>query len=79
MRGIAQKIGRLVLRKFCRALTGRFRAHAFLKSTCTDFVEGGLVQAVLERAALRWMVNTHSAAQPLALVFAKYARGCLVN
>jgi len=54
MRTVAQKIGRLVLRMFCRALAGGFRAHAFLKSTCTDFGGGGLVQAVLERPCGRW-------------------------
>ncbi len=50
MRTVVQKIGRLVLRMFCRALAGGFRAYAFLKSTCTDFGGGGLVQAVLERS-----------------------------
>ena len=54
MRTVVQKIGRLVLRMFCRALTDGFRAHAFLKSTCTDFGGGGLVQAVLERSSGRW-------------------------
>jgi hypothetical protein len=54
MRTVAQKIGRLVLRMFCRGLAGGFRAHAFLKSTCTDFGGGGLVQAVLERPCGRW-------------------------
>ena len=49
----------------------------FLKSTCPDFVGGGLVQAVLERSCGRWW--TRSAAQPLALMFAKYARGCWAN
>ena len=49
MRTVVQKIGRLVLRMFCLALTGGFRALAFLKSTCTDFVGGGLWQADLER------------------------------
>ncbi len=34
---VVQKIGRLVLRMFCRALAGGFRAHAFLKSICTDW------------------------------------------
>jgi hypothetical protein len=42
MRTVVQKIGRLVLRMFCR------------KSTCTDFGGGGLVQAVLERPSGRW-------------------------
>ena len=54
IRTVAHKIGRLVLRMFCRALSGGFRAHAFLKSTCTDFGGGGLVQAVLERPCGRW-------------------------
>ena len=49
MRTLAQRIGRLVLRMVCCALAGGFRAHAFLKSTCTDFDGGGLVQVVLER------------------------------
>ena len=42
MRTVVQKIGRLMLRMLCHALAGGFRAHAFLKSTCPDFVEGGL-------------------------------------
>jgi hypothetical protein len=46
MRTVVQEIGRLVLRMFCRALGGGFRAHVFLKSTCTDFVGDGLVEAV---------------------------------
>jgi len=54
MRTVVQKIGRLVLRMFCRALAGGSRAHALLKSTCTDFGGGGLVQAVLERPSGRW-------------------------
>ncbi len=54
MRTVVQKIGRLVLRMFCLALGGGFRAHAFLKSTCTDVGGGGLVQAVLERSCGRW-------------------------
>jgi hypothetical protein len=33
---------------FCRALLDGFRVYVFLKSTCTDFVGGGLVQVVLE-------------------------------
>jgi hypothetical protein len=54
MRTAVQKIGRLVLRMFCRALADGFRAYAFLKSTCTDFGGGGLVQEVLERPCGRW-------------------------
>jgi hypothetical protein len=54
MRTVVQKIGRLLLRMFCRALAGGSRAHALLKSTCTDFGGGGLVQAVLERPSGRW-------------------------
>ncbi len=47
MRTVVQKIGRLVLRMFCRSLAVGFRAYVFLKSTCTDFGGGGL--EVLER------------------------------
>jgi hypothetical protein len=54
MRIVVQKIGRLVVRMFCHALGGGFRAYAFLKSTCTDFDGGGLVQTVLERSSGRW-------------------------
>ena len=54
MHTVAQKIGRLVLRILCCGLAGGFRAYAFLKSTCTDFGGGGLVQAVLERPCGRW-------------------------
>ncbi len=54
MRTVAQKIGSLVLRMFYCGLAGGFRVHAFLKSTCTDFGGGGLVQAVLERSSGRW-------------------------
>ncbi len=54
MRTVAQKIGCLVLRMFCRALAGGFWAHTFLKSTCTDFGGGGLVQEVLERPSGHW-------------------------
>ena len=49
MRTVAQKIGRLVLRMLCCVVAEEFWAHAFLKSTSTDFGGGGLVQAVLER------------------------------
>jgi hypothetical protein len=45
-----QKIGRLVLRMICCALAGGFRVHAFLKSTCTDFVGGGPGQEVMDRS-----------------------------
>ncbi len=41
MRTVVQKIGRLVLRMFCRALGGGFRTHAFLKSTCTTLTGVG--------------------------------------
>ncbi len=44
---VVKKIGRLVLCMFYLTLVVGFRAHAFLKSKCTDFVGGGLVEAVL--------------------------------
>ena len=50
MRTVAQKIGRLGLRMLCCVVAEEFWAHAFLKSTSTDFGGGGLVQAVLERS-----------------------------
>jgi hypothetical protein len=37
-----------------RVVAEEFWAHAFLKSTSTDFGGGGLVQAVLERPCERW-------------------------
>ncbi len=49
---VAQKIRRRVGHILCCALAGGFRAHAFLKSACTDFVGGGLVQARLSWSGL---------------------------
>jgi len=54
MRAVAQKIWCSVRHNLCCTLAGGFRTHACLKSTCTDFVGGGLVQAVLERPRGRW-------------------------
>ena len=54
MRAVAHKLGRSVHHMFCCALAGGFWAHPFLKSTCTYFVGGGLVQVVLERHCGRW-------------------------
>ena len=54
MRTVDQKIGRLVLRMLCCVVAEEFWAHAFLKSTSTDFGGGGLVQTVLERPYGRW-------------------------
>jgi hypothetical protein len=54
MRTITQKIRRLVLRMLYCVVAEEFWAHAFLKSTSTDFGGGGLVQAVLERPCERW-------------------------
>jgi hypothetical protein len=53
MHTVVKKIGCLELRMFCRVLAGGFREHVFLKSTCTDFGGGGLVQVVLERTCDR--------------------------
>ncbi len=47
LRAVAQKLRRLLFHMFCYSFAGGFSAHAFLKSTFTDFDGGGLVQTVL--------------------------------
>ena len=50
MRTVVQKIGRLVLRMFCRALAGGFRAHAFLKWTSTNSLSAEMQKTLLQRS-----------------------------
>ncbi len=54
-RPVAQKLRRLLFHMFCSSFAGGFSAHAFLKSTCTGFGGGGMVQAV--GAVLRPLVS----------------------
>jgi hypothetical protein len=51
---VVQKIGRLEVCMFYLTLAVGFRVHTSLKSTCTDFGGGDLVQSVLERSSGRW-------------------------
>ncbi len=74
MRALVHKIGRLLLRMLCCAVAGGFSAHPFLKSTCTDFVDGGRSWSGLavagEPAALHnhlrsCLPNMHAAVWPI--------------